>query len=145
MLITSNNSDDHRSIVVSANNTITKKYAAASSSAGGPIQGPAALHDPSDKTSSFLRSMNAKTGSTSIIEDNAGVDDYSFSKNRNAFQRGERRRAGGGGGNEDEMALAPGDFAQEIKRNDYGHERRFIPNYGVVNHDNNEGKEGGGD
>lgn len=123
-----------------------------------PIQGPAALHDPSDKTASFLRSMNVKTGSTSIIEENAGVDDYSFSKNRNAFQRGERRRvtshsgggrSDGGGAEEVEMAMAPGEVAREIKRNDYGHERRFPPNYGVVIQNSEEkeieGKEGDND
>ncbi|KAL7445021.1 hypothetical protein ACHAXH_009783 [Discostella pseudostelligera] len=106
--------------------------------------------------------MNSTTGSTSIIEANAAVDEYSFSKNRNAFQRGERRKIIGGnntigggsrgegvGVGEDEMAMAPGEVAREIQRNDYGHARRFAPNYGVVNSntvegDNEEGGEGEG-
>lgn len=138
--------DAHLLVVTKVNNNT----AIATNAAGalGPIQGPAALHDPSDKTASFLRSMNAKTGSTSIIEANAGVDDYSFSKNRNAFQRGDRRRVGGsnssgGADDEKEMAMAPGEVAREIERNDYGHERRFLPNYGVVNQIA-EGNEDGG-
>ena len=85
----------------------------------GPVQGPAALHDPADRTASFLRSVNAKTGSTSIAEADAGEDAYAFSKNRNAFQRG--KFAGGIG--EDDVALAPGGVAREIRRNDYGYAR----------------------
>jgi len=85
----------------------------------GPVQGPAALHDPADRTASFLRSVNAKTGSTSIVEADAGEDAYAFSKNRNAFQRG--KFAGGIG--EDDVALAPGGVAREIRRNDYGYAR----------------------
>lgn len=98
---------NHRSIVPSA----------ASRFVDGPVQGPAALHDPADRTASFLRSVDVRTGSTSIAEANAGVDDYAFSKNRNAFQRG--KFAGG----EDDVALAPGGVAHEIRRNDYGYER----------------------
>jgi pre-mRNA-processing factor 17 len=83
----------------------------------GPIQGPAALHDPTDRTASFLRAVDVKTGSTSMTEANAGVDDFAFSKNRNAFQRGKTS------GGEDDMALAPGAETRTIQRNDYGYER----------------------
>ncbi|KAL7528732.1 hypothetical protein ACHAXR_003460 [Thalassiosira sp. AJA248-18] len=102
----------------------------------GAIQGPAALCDPTDKTTSFLRAVDPKTGSTSVIEANAGVDDYSFSKNRNAFQRGGTKKTGGNTDDE-ELALAPGEVAREIVRNDYGHGRRVPPNYG-----NKEGEGG---
>jgi len=110
-----------------SNNAIV--LANAAKSANGPIQGPAALHDPADKTTSFLRAVDAKTGSTSVMVANAGVDSYSFSKNRNAFQRGVKegiKESGGG-----EVALAPGEVAREIQRNDYGFQRRFPPNYGA--------------
>ena len=80
----------------------------------GPIQGPATLHDPTDRTASFLRAVDDKTGSTSMTEANAGVDDYAFSKNRNAFQRGKTS------GGEDDMAWAPGAETRTIQRNDYG-------------------------
>jgi hypothetical protein len=80
----------------------------ASRYADGPIQGPASLHDPADRTASFLRSVDVRTGSTSIAEANAGVDEYAFSKNRNAFQRG---KVVGGVVGEDDVALAPGGMA----------------------------------
>eukprot|EP00579_Thalassiosira_antarctica_P004376 CAMPEP_0201899212 /NCGR_PEP_ID=MMETSP0902-20130614/49939_1 /ASSEMBLY_ACC=CAM_ASM_000551 /TAXON_ID=420261 /ORGANISM="Thalassiosira antarctica, Strain CCMP982" /LENGTH=666 /DNA_ID=CAMNT_0048432565 /DNA_START=44 /DNA_END=2044 /DNA_ORIENTATION=- len=92
----------------------------------GPVQGPVALCDPNDKATSFLRSVDPKTGSTSVVVANAAVDDYSFSKNRNAFQRGAK---------EGELAMAPGEVAMEIQRNEYGYGRRVPPNYGVVNTD----------
>ncbi|KAL3777190.1 hypothetical protein ACHAWO_013071 [Cyclotella atomus] len=92
--------------------------------AQGPIQGPALTSDPSDKTSSFIQSIDPKTGSTSKMEANVHIDEFTFSQNRNAFQRGSEK----------EIALAPGEVAgdtgREIKRNDYGHQRRFKPNYG---------------
>lgn len=144
LMMTTTNSNSH-SLVISNNNGAQLQLL-------GPMQGPSSLHDPSDKTSIYLRAMNSKTGSTSIIEANAAVDEYSFSKNRNAFQRGERRKIGGagaaavGGGEEDEMAMAPGEIAREIQRNDYGHARHFAPNYGVVNNNTVEGdKEEGGE
>mmetsp|Transcript_38419 Transcript_38419/g.80835 ORF Transcript_38419/g.80835 Transcript_38419/m.80835 type:complete len:673 (+) Transcript_38419:63-2081(+) len=98
----------------------------ASTSSSGPLQGPSALCDPADRTTSFLRSVDPKTGSTAVIEANAAVEDYSFSKNSNAFQRGANEGAG-------EVALAPGEVAREIRRNDYGHDRRLPPNYGTAN------------
>ena len=97
---------------------------------GGPVQGPAALCDPADRTTSFLRSVDPKTGSTSLIVANAGVDEYSFSKNRNAFQRGSKEGEHGETGGE--AALAPGEVTREIRRNDYGYARRVPPNYGLV-------------
>lgn len=117
----------------------------ASKSLSGPMQGPAALHDPSDRTTSFLRAIDAKTGSTSVIEANAAVDDYTFSKNRNAFQRGARAGEEGVTAvwREEDVALAPGELAREIRRNDYGHERR---NHVNVNPEGKgEGKDGGQD
>mmetsp|Transcript_8354 Transcript_8354/g.16827 ORF Transcript_8354/g.16827 Transcript_8354/m.16827 type:complete len:749 (-) Transcript_8354:217-2463(-) len=107
------------------------------------IQGPALLCDPHDKSTSFLRSIDPKTGSTSKMEGDAAVDAFSFDKNRTAFQRGRKKggvagsSSGGdagdndGFGNED-VALAPGEVERVIERNDYGHERRFPPNYGVI-------------
>lgn len=92
---------------------------AAKFNANGPVQGPAALHDPADRTALFLRSVDVKTGSTSVAEANAGVDAYAFSKNRNAFQRGKISTLGC----EDDMALAPGGETRVIQRNDYGYER----------------------
>ena len=90
------------------------------------VQGPALLSDPNDVTTSFIRSIDPKTGSTSKIEANAAIDEYSFAKNRNAFQRG----SGGHNNNAQEAALAPGEAMREIQRNDFGHERRVPPNNG---------------
>eukprot|EP00985_Skeletonema_marinoi_P021129 scaffold12820_cov154-Skeletonema_marinoi.AAC.1 len=94
------------------------------------VQGPALLSDPNDKTSSFIRSVDPKTGSTSKIEANAAIDEYSFAKNRNAFQKGTAAGVGGTNYDEEEAALAPGEVVREIQRNDYGYERRFPPNHG---------------
>lgn len=118
------------------------------------VQGPALLSDPNDVTTSFIRSIDPKTGSTSKIEANAAIDEYSFAKNRNAFQRGVVEAAGRGHDNNGEdIALAPGEAVREIRRNDYGHERRVPPNYGDLPTTQEEGadvevttaeKEGGG-
>ena len=96
------------------------------------LQGPALLSDPNDKTTSFIRAVDPKTGSTSKMEANAAIDEYSFAKNRNAFQKGATNSVGGGGYNNygEEAALAPGEAVREIQRNDYGYQRRFPPNYG---------------
>jgi hypothetical protein len=83
----------------------------------GAIQGPALLSDPADTTTSFIAAINPKTGSTSKMESNVHVDEFTFAANRNAFQR-------------DTVAVAPGDSEREIRRDDYGHQRRFQPNYG---------------
>ena len=100
------------------------------------VQGPALLSDPNDTATSFIRAIDPKTGSTSKIEANAAIDEYTFAKNRNAFQKG----ASEGGSNNvgEEAALAPGEVRREIQRNEYGHERRFPPNYGDGNATNNE-------
>lgn len=90
------------------------------------VQGPAALHDPNDKVTSFVRAIDSKTGSTSVIEANAAVDEYAFSKNRNAFQRGVKHNTN----NNNETALAPGESMLAIERNDYGYARH---NY-AINH-----------
>lgn len=111
---------DNRSIVVAGDNNATNV-------SSGLIQGPVALHDPNDKTTSFLRSVDAKTGSTSIIEANAAVDEYAFQKNRNAFQRGVFDNNNIMNGDE-EVALAPGEQTIAIQRNDYGYARRIPPN-----------------
>ena len=66
------------------------------------VQGPALLSDPNDVTTSFIRSIDPKTGSTSKIEANAAIDEYSFAKNRNAFQRGAAAATGGGHDNNGE-------------------------------------------
>lgn len=113
-------------LVVAANASITSS---------GPVQGPAALCDPADVTASFLRAVDAKTGSTSAIEANAAVDEYSFSKNRNAFQRGAKNKHNNGSYGSEEAALAPGEVAREIVRNDYGYQRRVPPNYGLANNE----------
>ncbi|KAL9178700.1 hypothetical protein ACHAXT_003831 [Thalassiosira profunda] len=100
----------------------------AAASAAGPIQGPAALVDPTDRTAGFLRALDAKTGSTAVVEDNAAVDAYSFKKNRTAFQRGVKSGSGGGGGlgyEGEDVALAPGETARVIERNDYGFDRYY--------------------
>ncbi|KAL7547346.1 hypothetical protein ACHAWF_010662 [Thalassiosira exigua] len=116
-----------RSLVLAAN---------ASVSSMGAVQGPAALCDPSDRIESFLRSIDPKTGSTSAIQADAALDPHSFAKNRNAFQRGSEGH---------EAALAPGgDGAKEIRRNDYGHDRRLPPNYGTVQAEG-EGGDGEGE
>jgi len=109
------------------------------------VQGPALLSDPNDKTTSFIRSIDPKTGSTSKIEANAAIDEYSFARNRNAFQRGAAAAAGGGNNYyEEEAALAPGEVVREIQRNDYGYERRFPPNYGDNNEQALEGSDAAG-
>eukprot|EP00970_Alexandrium_tamarense_P016721 scaffold7192_cov203-Alexandrium_tamarense.AAC.7 len=95
-----------------------------SSSLHTAIQGPALLCDPNDKTTSFVRSIDPKTGSTAKMEANAAVDEYMFSRNRNAFQRGSGGSSAAGSG---EVALAPGETVREIVRNDYGYDRRFPP------------------
>ncbi|KAL7495700.1 hypothetical protein ACHAWT_006882 [Skeletonema menzelii] len=100
------------------------------------VQGPALLSDPNDTTTSFIRAIDPKTGSTSKIEANAAIDEYSFAKNRNAFQKG----ATTGTAYTEEAALAPGEVVREIQRNDYGYERRFPPNYGDTSA--KEGEEG---
>lgn len=106
------------------------------------VQGPALLSDPNDVTTSFIRSIDPKTGSTSKIEANAAIDEYSFAKNRNAFQRGAVAASGGGRDNNGEdIALAPGEAVREIRRNDYGHERRVPPNYGDLPTTTQEGAE----
>ena len=55
------------------------------------------------------------------------MDDYSFQKNRNAFQRGSRKKddtqIAGNNEEEEEVALAPGELAVAIQRNDYGYAR----------------------
>lgn len=99
------------------------------------VQGPVMLSDPNDVTTSFIRSIDPKTGSTSKIEANAAIDEYSFAKNRNAFQRGATSSSAARGNNYEDVALAPGEVVREIRRNDYGHERRFPPNYGDTNND----------
>lgn len=82
-----------------------------------PLQGPALTTDPNDTTASFISAIDPKTGSTSKM-DTVHVDEFTFASNRNAFQR-------------DTVAYAPdGEGAREIKRDDYGYQRRFAPNYG---------------
>ena len=80
-----------------------------------------------------------------MIQADAAVEVYSFAKNRTAFQRGVRDNNKVVGGKrmneEEEVALAPGEVSREIQRNDYGYERRFAPNYGVVKNDISEGGE----
>ena len=73
-----------------------------------------------DRTTSFLQSVNPKTGSTSIIVANAAVDNYSFSKNCNAFQRGDKK--GGNNNNNDgegKAALVPGEVTRESTNGDF--------------------------
>ena len=106
------------SIVAATNNS--NSLALSSAAINGPIQGVAATHDPNDKVTSFVRSIDSKTGSTSVIEANAAVDEYAFSKNRNAFQRGAKHN---NNKNNNEMALAPGESMLAIERNDYGYAR----------------------
>ena len=73
------------------------------------MQGPVALCDPSDKTTSFLHSVDPKTGSTYVVVANAAVDDYSLSKNCNAFQWGANKASNVSGG----VTLVPGEAAME--------------------------------
>ena len=80
----------------------------------GPMLGPVVLCDPSVKNTSFLSSVDPKTGATSVVVSNATVDDYSFSKNYH-FNREPKREAmwvgGGGGGGGGSLAL--GEVAME--------------------------------
>ncbi|KAL7482309.1 hypothetical protein ACHAW6_010265 [Cyclotella cf. meneghiniana] len=91
------------------------------------VQGPALLNDPNDAVSSFVRAIDPKTGSTAKIAADAAADEFIFAKNRNAFQRGPNNDS-----SRHDAALAPGEVAKEIQRNEYGHDRHFPPNYGVV-------------
>ena len=86
--------------------------------ARGAIQGPSVLIDPSDRTTSYISAIDPKSGSTSKIEANVAVDEFTFATNRNAFQRGSEK----------EIAQNPDGYL--VQRNDFGYQRRFRPNYG---------------
>ena len=91
------------------------------------VQGPTLLNDPNDAVASFVCAIDPKTGSTTKIAADAAADEFIFAKNRNAFQRGPNNDQ-----SRHDAALAPGEMAVEIQRNEYGHDRHFPPNYGVV-------------